>query len=294
MQSAQNYLNLLSGDERAELTLMRKHEFSLYGLNGEHYSHVDEKEDLLSMLLRVERYVVDSNVDWQVEAAKPENQNKAFIIPRTVTDEAWNIQAALFGPKVKVENKNLFLFGPEKTRNDPVFVIHRLETYKLILEDGGLAEESKPTEERHSDLRFIEQLQKRRDNVKIEQQAILVLLGVSDIGYLPARNELTEKIAQFSVVIERDVPLCLGNFGRGIHVARLCYARSLMEQRSMRTEFAKQGVNVMNDTFSLQNALFFGAGIMTKDANLRRMADYAGLPLIPEPDRNAHGWAVEV
>ena len=55
-----------------------------------------------------------------------------------------------------------------------------------------------------------------------------------------------------------------------------------MEKRHMRTEFVKEDdINVLNDVFLLQNSIFLGAGILTEDKALRRMAKYAGLELLP-------------
>ena len=51
----EHFLNSLSEDEKAELDMLREHEFSFYSMDGYHFPHLDEKEDLLSVLSKKER-----------------------------------------------------------------------------------------------------------------------------------------------------------------------------------------------------------------------------------------------
>src|ERR1035438_3390287 len=102
----------VSESERLQFREFAKHSESCYTENGQYLKHPLDKEDLLSVLLRMERYLVDSNLPGLVsEAKRPENRNKVFILGQTFTDERENLKDTLFGPKADNSNNNLFTFG---------------------------------------------------------------------------------------------------------------------------------------------------------------------------------------
>src|SRR5437016_5744752 len=84
--------------ERPRIREFAKHSISCYTENGEHIKHPFDTENLLSVLMGMERYIVDSNLPGSVDnAKKPENRNKAFILGQTFTDEQENLEAAILG-----------------------------------------------------------------------------------------------------------------------------------------------------------------------------------------------------
>jgi len=102
----------LSEEERIEFREFAKHSESCYTEIGQYLKNPLDKEDLLSVLMKMERYLVDSNLPGLVgEAKKPENRDKAFILGQTFTDERENLKDTLFGPKADNSNNNLFTFG---------------------------------------------------------------------------------------------------------------------------------------------------------------------------------------
>src|SRR6266852_5723779 len=78
--------------------LLRKqaeHSFSLYEMTGEQIPHALSKENLLAVLMGMDRYLIDSNLPGSVgDAQKPENKNKAIILGQTFTDETENLENA--------------------------------------------------------------------------------------------------------------------------------------------------------------------------------------------------------
>jgi hypothetical protein len=277
------FLASLSDDEKAEVAMQRKHAFSVYSINGDHYPHADEREELLYVLSNRECYVVDSNSDWQKEAAKPENKEKAFVIGRTVTDEQWNRKAVFFGKQVNITNNNLFILAPEDIRCERVICLHRLdEYYRCILDEQSLTDESRPIEQRESDISFKLWQKDRFESIEQEKRAILLLLGLRDISDLKQPKDLSKERGQVFSFVQAAAPRSMGHYRRAVEIARHCYLLLLIERRDIRTAFSNpDDINVLNDTFLLQNAVFLGAGIMTHDRALKRMARYAGLKMFP-------------
>jgi hypothetical protein len=67
------YMATLPEGKRVLLREQMKHSFSWYGLDGEHLRTAFDKEDLLSVLMNMERFMVDTNSAWQGESKPPEN-----------------------------------------------------------------------------------------------------------------------------------------------------------------------------------------------------------------------------
>jgi hypothetical protein len=268
----------LSEEER---TAFRSHAFSRYTLAGQHLPHPYETDDLLAVLGHRECYVVDTNSNWKAESRKPENREKAFILPRTLSDEEADIKGLFFGPKVETTNNNLFILGVDHTEDEPVIAIERLDRfYRSIMDESSLLEESRPRGLR-TDAKFLNRERRWMEIIQQEKQAILLILGVRDISKLAMPKDMSEKRTQLLAFIRREAPKCRADFVRSIGVARHCYALLLIEDRQIRTEFSKPDYrNVLGDTFVLHNALFLQAKILSGDKPLKRMASYAGRPCL--------------
>jgi hypothetical protein len=233
----------------------------------------------------MERYVVDTNSNWQAESAKPENRDKAFILGKTISDEQDNLQGLLFGPRVKIHNNNIFLLGVFQTgsrSNGDFVMLERLDQYfRLVFEPSSLLQGSKPKKER-TDKKSLEYEKQFKAGVEHERKVVLLLLGkIKKISELPPPQELEQKRAQFLAFIQKESSACSGNYLKAVGVARHCYALLLMEKRSIRTEFSKEeNLNVFGDTRIIQNALFMQAKILSGDKPLKRMATYANLECV--------------
>lgn len=267
----------------AEKLVLYGHAVSFCTLEGISLSFEGEKEDLFKKLSQMERFIVDTNSNWKQEAAKPEHRDKAFILGNTIAQEQDDIKGLLFGPKTQIHNGNIFVvsvFHPEI--GIPLIMLEQLdEHYRGIFDEDDLCRASRPRKEKEKaqDPKFLEQHTQFVNGVNHEKQVMLLILGkLNAISELRSRDDLTEKRNQLLTFIRERVPFCLGQFERSVQVALHCYALLLMEMQSIRTEFAKPDYfNVFGDTRIVQNALLLGAGILTGDKPLKRMAGYAGI-----------------
>ncbi len=95
---------------RERIRQFAKHSVSCYKVTGEHLFHPFDSENLLEVLLNMERYLIDSNVPASIrDATKPANRDKAFIIGYTFMDEQDNLDNAVL--RHDNCNNNLFGFG---------------------------------------------------------------------------------------------------------------------------------------------------------------------------------------
>ncbi len=275
----EQFLNTLTEEARRTIA---EHAVSFCKLDGEYLPMPHEKENLFEVVSQRERYVVDTNSNWQAESARPENRDKAFILGQTIIDEQDNMRGLLFGPKVKLHNRNIFVLSVFHA-SDPsignVMMLERLDAhYASVFDETSLREGSKPRKER-KDAKSLEYQRQFKAGVEHERQVILLLLGkIKEISELPVPKELKPMRARFLAFIRKESPECSGDYLRAVGVARYCYALLLAEVRKMRTEFSKRDyLNVFGDTRIIQNALFLQAEILSGDRPLKRMASYAGL-----------------
>jgi hypothetical protein len=284
-------------DERVQFRMFAKHSESLYTEDGRYFRNPLDKEDLLAVILGMDRYLVDSNLPGILaEAKKPENRNKAFILGQTFTDERENLKDALFGPNADNSNNNLFTFGyigRNKVQHlpTPCLVINRLDPYfRKTMDEGRLKAESRLSAKRiKDDVEFGERERGHFDYVSDFQHRILSILSLPDFSTLPP-PDFAERKAQLIAAIRSKVPGCSTRYWRAVEVSSLCYAALLLEPdsvgRKARGEFCFRDAtgnpkrNVFGDTRLIQNALWLNARILSNDRAVERMVNYLGLPEI--------------
>jgi hypothetical protein len=287
------------GGERIKFREFAKHSESCYTETGQYLKHALDKEDLLSVLMRMERYLADSNQPGLVgEARKPENRNKAFILGQTFTDERENLRDTLFGPKADNSNNNLFTFGYlGRSRIQhyptPCLVIHRLDVYyRSMMDENRLRAASRsPAKRTTQDADFIE---RERDHVgyvsDMKHRILNDILHLSDVTSLPPVEFTERKKAQLMQIIRSKASGCFLHYWNAVEVSSLCYAALLMErdgvgektrkELSFQDEAGNLRRNVFGDTRLIQNALWLNARILSNDRALGRMAEYLRLPEI--------------
>jgi hypothetical protein len=211
------YIGSLPADERQLLREQMKHSVSCYGLNGEHFKNAFDKENLLAVLLRMERYMPDSNsLNSIAQAEKSENRNKAFIIGQTVTDEADNLEALLFSRNVGISNKNLFEFGhvgPKVSQLPARFlIINRLDPYYRITFDAKRLRVESRERAKRTDADFLERKHERMANVRDLKQRILdEVLGLPHILPLPSFQFVEQTKSRLIETIRENAPNCFKN-----------------------------------------------------------------------------------
>ena len=290
-------------NERVQFRVFAKHSESLYTEDGHYLWNPLDKEDLLSVMLGMERYLIDSNLPGIVtEAKRPENRNKAFILGQTFTDERENFKDTLFGPKVDNSNNNLFTFG-YVGRNKvqylptPCLAIHRLDAYyRQMMDEDRLRAASRPSANRiKGDMGFIESERDHFEHVADLKRLILNdILSLSDISSLPPAEVTERKKAKLIENIRSKAPGCFLRYWKAVEVSSLCYAALLLEPDSVgektRGEFGFRDAtgiprrNVFGDARLVQNALWLNAQILSNDRAVKWMVDYLGLPEITVKD----------
>jgi hypothetical protein len=289
----------ISEGERVQFREFAKHSESCYTENGQYLKHPIDKEDLLSVLLKMERYLIDSNLTGSVgEAKKPENKNKAFILGQTFTDERENLRDTLFGPKADNSNNNLFTFGyvgRNKIRHYPIpcLVIQRLDAYyRPMMDENRLRAESRsPAQRVKDDADFIEREQDHFDYVSDLKNRILNdILHWPNVTSLPPAEFTERKKAQLIRIVRAKATGCFSCYWNAVEVSSLCYAALLLEPdgigKKTREEFSLQDEAgnpkriVFGDTRLIQNALWLNARILSNDGAVRRMVEYLGLQQI--------------
>jgi len=289
----------VSESERLQFREFAKHSESCYTENGHYLKHRLDKEDLLSVLMRMERYLLDSNLPGSVaEAKRPGNRNKAFILGQTFTDERENLRDTLFGPKADNSNNNLFTFG-YVGRNKipylptPCLVIHRLDIYYRPMMDEDRLRASSPSTAKNlqQDTDLVERERDHFDYVSDMKRRILNdILQLPCVTHLPSVELAESKKAQLIHIIRSRASECFLRYWNAVEVSSLCYAALLLEPdeigKKTRDEFnfhdevGNPKPNVFGDTRLLQNALWLKAHILSKDRAIRRMAEYLDLPEI--------------
>jgi len=287
----------VSDGDRIQFREFAKHSESCYTEDGRYLRNPLDKEDLLSVLMEMERYLVDSNLPGLIgEAKRPENRNKAFILGQTFTDERENLADTLFGANADNSNNNLFTFG-YVGRNKvswlptPCLVIHRLDVHyrRLMDEDRLRAASRSPAKRIKDDAEFIERERDHFDYVSDFKRRILY-----DIPHLPHARSLPtaefaeQEKAQLVHFIRLKGPGCFLHYWNAVEVSSLCYAALLLEPDGVgektRKEFMFQDEtgspkrNIFGDTRLVQNALWLNARILSSDWAVRRMVDFLDLP----------------
>jgi len=274
----------LTETERQLLHEQAKHSVSCYGVNGEHLKNDFDKEDLLAVIMQMERYMIDSNVAWEGEVIKPANRNKAFIIGGTIADEKENLESVLFSKKVDISNNNIFGFGMNNLKGKPYLMIDRFdEYYRKIFDEGKLRQESRPRATR-ADMEFLEMEREHMANVLDLKQRILAILNLPDVANLPSVDETERKKTKIIQSVRSKAPSCFKDYWKAVEVASYCYAALLLERdevgKKTRNEFSDQKRNVFGDTLLVQNALWLNSRILSNDKAVGRIVEYLALPEI--------------
>jgi hypothetical protein len=289
----------VSEGERPQFREFANHSESCYTENGRYLKNLIDKEDLLSVLMRMERYLVDSNLPGLVgEAKKSGNRNKAFILGQTFTDERENLKDTLFGPKADNSNNNLFTFGyigRNKIQHlpTPCLVIHRLDVYyRAMMDETRLKAASRsPARRTKQDTDFIEREQDHFDYVSDFKNHILSdILHWPDVTSLPPVEFTERKKARLIQIIRSKASGCFSHYWNAVEVSSLCYATLVLEPDGVgkktceefifRDEAGNPKRNVFGDTRLIQNALWLNAHILSNDGAVKRMVEYLGLPNI--------------
>ncbi len=255
-----------------------KHSFSLYKMTGEPFSHPFCREDLFSVITGMERYVVDSSSDWKSESQKQQNANKAFIIGRTVLDEAENPLGVFHSKKVDVSNNNIFSFYLDDALNSQTLVwIDRVDkAYFTVVDRQKLVEEKKPLADR-TDEKSVQWRKRTLAGIDHTKRRILDILDVGNIAELTPSAELSALESRLTEYIQANSQYCFRHWVNSAMVAECCYALLLIRHRNIRNEFAEPDyLNVLGDTMLVHNALFFRAKILSKDFAPKKMASYVG------------------
>jgi hypothetical protein len=296
----ENYMEAenLPESERQRVRDFAKHSFSFYRETGEHIEHPFDTENLLTLLMGMERYIIDSNVPGSVgEAKKPENRNKAFILGQTFTDERENLEDAILGPLADNLNNNLFEFGfigcEIRGLPTPCLILCRLDPFLRATTDAkGLRLESRPRVKRiKDDPDFIERERKHTADVRQFKRIILdEILCWPDVTSLPPPEFIERKKTQLIEIIRSKTSMCFANYWNAVQVASLCYGALLLEPDKIgvktRNEFCEPNRrNVFGDARLIQNALWLKARILSNDGAVRRMAEYLSLSEITVTDK---------
>ena len=267
-----------------------QHSVSCYLLNGEHLQSDLDKENLLAVIMGMERFLLDTNsLGSLAEAKRPENHNKAFVLGETVADEVENLEALLFGRNVDNSNNNLFCFGfvgrDASGLPEPYLIIDRLDSHhRLIFNKQGLRDESRERAKR-TDIEFLDRERERMAKVSGLKRCILEMLQLSDVASLPPSQFTERKKSQLVQVLRSEAPTSFNNYYNGVRVACLCYAALLLEQDEIGEKTRKEFTdptrrNLFGDTRIIQNALWLKASILSNDRAVKRMVEYLSLPEI--------------
>jgi len=284
----------------AKRNLLRRqmeHSVSYYDLNGQHVKTALDKEDLLSVVGGIRRYMVDTNSPWKREASKPENFDKAFIIGQTVADEQVNLKGVFFGKNTDISNNNLFTFGLIAFSGVSCLEISRLDAhFSLTFDHEKLNEES--TRANSTNVEFLQREREHMCDVLGLKQDILHRLGFSTfpITQLPPIQDTEPKKARMIDIIRSSAPYSAKNFCNAVEVASFCYAALLLERDDVgsktRNEFNDStNRNVFGDTRLVQNALWLNAHMLSSDKAVKRMVDYINLPAITVTDKIVNPFA---
>jgi len=273
-----------------------EHASSFYMPCGEHIKYISDKENLFEVLMKMQRYLIDSNLsDPLRDAAKPENKNKAFILGQTYTDEQDNLKAALL--KWDNSNNNLFDFGymeePIGGFPTPCVMINRLDAHQpLTFNMEKMRLESRPHEKKlKDDPKYVVRHKKHLEAVNDLKSRILAFhLCLENLDPLPSPEFMAGCNKELIETIRHRAPSAFKDYEVAWEVATMCHAALLMEPkdnlvaRKTREEFSREeGIgnpkrNLFGDTRLIQNALWLNSRIISKDGAVKRMASYLGVP----------------
>jgi hypothetical protein len=214
-------------------------------------------EDLFHVISRMERRFV-----WDVNSPLPSKLDgkHALIVGQTFDheDNFW------LRPEVKAGSESIFAFGVTELFCRRCLHIQRLRR------------------------NVVAALYKRRKSIPdalahYSARSRLAEVSVIIQSYVWGKDRLTKEIADLQ-------PYCAGSYHISLLLARRCAALLLHEDApklklKVSEEWRKlfeNHPNVLGDTQLIQNALYFGAEVLTKDEGAKQMARYCGLKRVNE------------
>jgi len=217
-------------------------------------------EDLFKIVLGMERFIVDNNVEWKERSLK--ESHRAFILGRTVDDESHNLEGVFFNQKIKGGRKNVFLFAVNFFKGRPLIEIDRLDAHFKSKFSGPLPtlDQMTPAERAQSN-----------DPQKRLQLRNLIF----EYFRIYPENLLRAKIKEAT-------PLAFKDYEISCSVATWAYALLLKEigqkDKTEVEKFINNHENLFGDTALIQEALLFNAGILSKNVHhVWKMASYCGI-----------------
>lgn len=241
------------------------HSCSIYDLNMNNLAN-SCGEDLFNLISGMDRVIVDNGAEWKQQSLK--EPNKAFILGRTVSSEKHNLEGEFFNKKVKGGRKNVFLFAVKSINGLPIFRIHRLDSHfkSTISKPLPTFSEMTPAEEAQWN-----------DPVK----------------RLQLRDDIAETVTNFpsdllQAKIKESVSPAFKNYQLSYRVAGWAYALLLQGISSKENKewqkFLNNDKNLFGDTALIQEALFFRAGVLSKNSqHLRPMTSYCEIKFEEQP-----------
>lgn len=278
------------GSGRGQALSSLEHSYSMYDYYGKHIPHINEKENLLSLIGERQTYVLDHNSLLKKEIEQ--HRDKAFIIAATISREHSNPRGIIFR-KDFVKLGNVFEVGPNEVYGR-VFV-HRIDEYYHYCFDSDLFKNGQLPDKGNPNIDTVNAIQKRRihDEITLSlscEDALnatkfgALFTNTAKAKDLPSPDKIRSTINRFKANIVRRIPDARLNIKKSIRAAELCFSTLLMEDIQLRKEagakfeFDEQKYdNLFGDMHIVQTAIYLGARIMTKDNLLSQMANYAGI-----------------
>jgi hypothetical protein len=272
----ESILPRLSPEDREHALQALKHSCSLYDELGRHAPHDYEKENLLNVLSQRECYVIDNCSDWRKEYPKPENREKAFIISPALARENPNIKELILDND-RYKYGNIFSVGilPIQARRYRIMVDRIDEHFRYVFNLPALTKASKGKGKT-----VAEQKEQNRRTIDAHKKQIRDMLRIVNATDLPPPTNLmlTVMADTFKQFIKLQIGQCRYNVQVSAKVNTLCYTTLLLEDMQIRKEFDLPSYeNVFGDMYILLTALYLTANILTRDAALTRMANYANV-----------------
>lgn len=234
-------------------------------------------KNLFQEILGMEaRYLIDTNIPWERYSAMPHYLNSAFVMGPTIARE--KSRTAIFENSngIKVRN-NVFIFSlwpPKEGGLVMRLAIERLDGHTLAIrkrdelrrwdDPNYRIEEYNPPEARQQ-----------------EKMSILEKLGMTQMSELKETKRMHQAADNLKNSLKQKAKDSFRDFRKCIDVAERAYGILLADSQSALNEFRQSDPhdrNVFGDTEVIQNALFFGATVLsTNHKHVGKMAEYCGL-----------------
>ena len=216
-------------------------------------------EDLFQVIMGMDRVVIDSCAEWKQRSLR--EPERAFILGRTIDNEADNLEGVFFNKEIKGGRRNVFLLNATPFNGLAVISIDRLDTHFKAIFRGTLPRlgEMSPTERT-----------KWNDPAKRRH----------------LRDSVAQTVATLSSEILRarikaTVPQAFKNFVVSCNIAEWAYSLLIQEtshrDKTELTKFNNNHERLFGDTQLIQEALLLKASILSDNIHVQRMASYCGI-----------------